>query len=173
MAQRIRGTLFNAFTGEKVPDCEPGADRTCIYRVTIWQLAPFVDDDCWGNMESLSSYKTAESVPYYTADYELPYLSTDIPYCYPCSYHLYAYADVKLGDKWVRYSTGVKTIHLLDEDTEITEVFYIPVSVPAPPGCDKLFVSNYGTVLSEVKEEELEGAIMRVKEEGEIKEYTT
>ena len=169
MAQRIRGTLFNAFTGEELQNCD-GTNR--IYRVAIWELAPGVDGDCWKNMAALESYKTAESIPFYTADYELPYLSPDVPYCYPCLYHLYAYADVKLGDKWIRYSTGVETIYV-EENCDLTEDFYIPVSVPAPPGCDKLFVSNYGTVLSKVKEEELERAVMMVRERGEVKKYTT
>ena len=97
-------------------------------------------------------------------------MNPDIPYCYPCLYHLIAYADVKLGDKWIRYGTGVKTIYV-EEDCDITEDFYIPVSVPAPPGCDKLFVSNYGTVMSEIKEEELEKGELVVCEAGETKRF--
>ena len=167
MAQLIKGTLFNAFTGERVPDCD---GTTRIYRVSLWQLGPSVDGDCWNNMKTLPSYCIAQSKPFYSAEYDL----SDPPhgYIYPCLFHLYAYADVKLGTKWIRYSTGVETIYV-EENCDITEDFYIPVAVPAPSGCDKLFVSKYGTVLSKVKEEELERAIMRVKEEGEIKEYTT
>jgi len=173
MTQRISGKMYNAFTGEEVPDCEPGPDRTCIYRVSTRLLAPLVDSNCWDNMELLSNIKMGESVPFYTADYELPYLSPDVPYCYPCSYHLYAYASVKLGEKWILYSTGIKSI-FIEEDCDITgEDFYIPIAVPAPSGCDKLFVSKYGTVMSEVKEEELERAEILVREGKEFKRYIT
>lgn len=167
MSQLIKGTLYNAFTGERVPDCEPWAGRVCIYRVSIWQLAPTVDGDCWNKM-LIPPYCSRQSIPFYSAEWDLS--DPTYPYCYPCAYHLYAYADVKLGDNWIRYGTGVKTIYV-EDDCDITEDFYIPVSVPAPPGCDKLFVSNYGTVMSEIKEEELEKGEMVIHEEGETKRF--
>ena len=166
MTQIIKGTLYNAFVNERMPDC---TGETCIYRVSIQLLAPSVDSECWNNMKTIE-YGTYESIPFYTADYQLPFLNPDISYCYSCSHYLAAYADVKLDENGIRYSTGVKRVHI-EEDCDITEDFFIPVSVPAPVGCDKLFVSNYGMLMPEVAGVGSEKAELIVQEGDEVRKY--